>query len=124
MSATNRFNKIRRESCTLNRTTSAIIEMAKFKVLKYHDFALNKLIIYPLITHYILLNLILFLSSSIVFVYQITSKFDEAIRACFLIFGTCQAIGMFYSYGRNLSEIHAVHSKLNGIIRKIAEGEF
>lgn len=97
--------------------------MDKFKVLKYHDFALTKLILYPLIARYILLNLIAFLASSIVFVYQNTSEFDDVLRACFLIFGTCQAIGMFYSYGANLSEIQTVHSKLNEIIGKIAKGE-
>lgn len=98
--------------------------MNKFKVLKYHDFALTKLLIYPSVTYYILLNLIAFVASSIVFVYQNISQFDVALRACIFVFGVSQTVGMFYSYGTNLSRIQAVHAKLNEIINKTILGKF
>lgn len=42
----NQFNEICYDSCTLKRTISAIVKMDKFKVLKYHDFALTKLFLH------------------------------------------------------------------------------
>lgn len=98
--------------------------MVKFKVLKYLDFALEKLITYPLISYYVLLNLIAFIASSIVFVYQNISHYDIALRACLFIFGVSQTVGMFYSYKTNLNRIQDVHSQLNEIVDKSAEGKF
>lgn len=98
--------------------------MNKFKVLKYHDFALMKLVIHPFVIYYVLLNFISFIASSVAYVYQNASQVDIALRASPFIFGACQAFGMFYTYGMNLSEMQAVHSKLNKISGKIVEGMF
>lgn len=98
--------------------------MNRFRVLEYHAFAVNKLKEYPFITYYILLNFLAFIVSNVVFVYQNKLQFDIALRACVFVFGACQATGMFYSYGINLTEIQAVHSKLDEIIIKTVEGKF
>lgn len=98
--------------------------MNKFKVLKYHAFAVNKLKMCPFITYYILLNFLAFIASNVVFVHQNISKFDIALRACVFVFGACQATGMFYSYGIHLTKMQAVHSQLNEIVGKSVEGKF
>lgn len=111
------------ENNTFYQSSLATIKMVKFTVLKYHDLAVTKLVIYPFVKYFILLNLVAFVASSIMFVYQNISQFDVVLRALIFIFGTCQSIGMFYSYGTNLTKIQAVHFKLNEMFEKTIEGK-
>lgn len=107
---------------SVTQATSSIVKMEKFKVLKYHDFVLNKLIIYPFTSHFILVDLTAFIVLNAVFVYQNTSQFDAVLGACIFIFGIGQSVGMFFCYAINLSEIQTVHMEIQKIIDKLIEG--
>lgn len=91
-------------------------------MLKYHNFALNKLISHFFIKYFILLNSAAFIVQNFVFVYLNTSQFDAVLGSCIYIFGICQSAGMFLCYAFNLNKIQAVHIELQKIIDKIVEG--
>lgn len=102
--------------------------MEKFKVLKNHEFVLNKLglqtgLSKPFRTktnvffksfaiYYILLNIIVFEISCSFFIYQNASDFNNALRTGFHIVAVFQILGMFLVYGANINKIWAVHFKL------------
>lgn len=114
-----------------------MVKIKGFNVFKYHKIALIKLRIYPtsaqnkinvffksFASYYILIVLIAFIISSIVFVVQNLSEFTDALRSCMFIFGVCQAIGMFYYYGINASKMQTVHIKLQETIDEMIKGKY
>lgn len=110
--------------------------MLKFKVLKLNEHILIRLGIFsrnipskPIdaffksaITYYIILIAVLFIVSSIVFVYQNSAQFNETLRTCSIIFETLQAFGMYMSFGLNSAKIHAVHQKLQALVDDSGKG--
>lgn len=110
--------------------------MLKFKVLKLNEKILiqlgifsnrfpaepKKLFFKSPQTYYIILIAVVFITSSILFVYQNLAHFNDTLRTCSIIFETLQAFGMYMSFGLNSTKIHAVHLKLQQLVDKSAEG--
>lgn len=110
-------------------------ETKRFNAFKYHRLFLTQLGIYPTQSqsssivffkswgsYYVLLTLSTVFISASVFMYENLSEFTVAVRQSILIIATVQCVGMFFYFGINVNEIHAVHSKLQEIIDKIVEG--
>lgn len=108
-----------------------------FKVLKFNEYILIQLGIFsnrfptksltnPFFkspqTYYIMLFAILFITSSILFVYQHLAQFDATLRTCSIILECFQSFGMYLSFGLNSNKIRIVHIKLQELVDKSTEG--
>lgn len=102
--------------------------LEKFKVFKYHHL-LTRVGFFSLqfrdkskpfwklcAPFYILLSLIAFTISCFAFVHQNDVDFSETLRSYFHIIAVTQSIGMFFSYGINMSKIQDVHHRLQGFV--------
>lgn len=112
--------------------------MVKLIVLKYSEWILDRLGIYAkhspnqpdqnvffkkLSSYYILLTTTAFVVSSAIFVVENSSQFDVALRTCAIAIGTAQSIGMYFSFGTNLKNVHALHYKLQTVIDGSTKGK-
>lgn len=110
-------------------------KMEKFKVLKRHEFVLNKLgfnskhsqsetnvFFKSFASYYILINCIIFEVSCLFFIYQNASDFNVVLRTSFHFLAVYQVYGMFFCYGINIDKIWAVHFKLQELTDRATGG--
>ena len=108
--------------------------MAKFKVLKHHEFILTKvgIIENPLgetknpfvshlksaIVHYSLFIMVTFIISSLLFVWQNYAQLNDTLRSCSFIVALTQSISMFLIFRSNAENVQVVHNKLQELANK------
>lgn len=109
--------------------------MGKFKVLSSNEMLMNRLRIFThrlndpindffksITTYYFALNIMAFIVTSGVFVYENRSHLIVALRTAMVVIGCSQALGMFLSVGTNMLKVKALHLKLQSIVDETAQG--
>lgn len=74
--------------------------------------------------YYFSFNIIAFIITSAVFVYQNSTNFIMALRTSMVCFGCSQALGMFLSVGFNIMKVKKLHLKLQEIVNETDRGKF
>lgn len=113
--------------------------MAKFTVLKYNEFVLNQLGISAkessyqtyrsnvffkaLSTYYILLSQVAFVVASLMFGYRNSKQFEIVLRVFTVTMGTAQSITMFFTFGKNIAKVHALHATLQRDVDESTKGK-
>lgn len=112
--------------------------MSPFKVLELNELVMVWLRIYPhhltansiptndffksITVFYISFNLLAFIVTSAMFVYQNTSYVVIALRTGMVVVGSSQALGMFLSVCLNSDKVKMLHQKLQAIVDQAAIG--
>lgn len=112
--------------------------MSPFKVLELNELVMVWLRIYPhhltansiptndsfksITVFYISFNLLAFIVTSAMFVYQNTSYVVIALRTGMVVVGSSQALGMFLSVCFNSNKVKMLHQKLQAIVDQAAIG--
>lgn len=109
--------------------------MAQFIVLSSNEKLMNRLRIFTnrlndpinefftsITTFYFAFNIMVFIVTSGVFVYENRSNLIVALRTAMVVIGCSQALGMFFSVGINMPKVKALHLKLQKIVNETAQG--
>lgn len=75
-------------------------------------------------TYCISFNILAFIVSSAVFLYQHASDAVTALPTVMVIVGSFQVLGMFLCAGCKLDKVRELHRKLQAIVDQAAEGLF
>lgn len=114
-----------------------IAKMEQYTVLANMENVMKRLRIYTdrlsdlsddffnsIATHFNLVNMIIFIVTSALFVFQSTTQLIDALRTVMVVIGSIQSLGMFITFGMKIVQVKQLHLKLQNIVDQSIKGEY